>query len=859
MEAEVELAFAALHELLGPILGQLPGLPAPQAAALASALALGPPASSDRFAVGAATLSLLAAAAEQRPLLALVDDAHWADLSSREALLFAGRRLRAEGVVLLVAGRDDGDGFAAAGVPEMKLAPLPRDVCGRLVAAARRVEVAASVADRLFSVAGGNPLALIQLAARLTDNQLTGRQPLPDPLPAVDIEGAFLARVAELPERSKRVLVVAAASETGAMDEIAAAAGSLGLPADHLAACEEAGLITIEAGTVRFQHPLLRSAVYHAAAPGERRAAHRALADALGAKQETDRRFWHLAAATTTPDEEIAAGLEHAGSNAARRSDHAAAAIAFERAAQLTPNPHDRAVRLVAAAEAAQLAGGFDFAADLLDEALSDIPGDRRVDAVRLRAAADLWRGRPREARQLLVTEAALVGEQDPARAAAMLIETAVPSGMALDVQDAVETAMRARAIAERADPEVQAAATAATGAVLIIFGQLEEGRRLLEQVRWVVEQTQSLAAIPPWIRQLVCPVYILLGWYADAGRLLEATIHAARVGGAPALLPVPLAFRAELGFRTGNWHGAYVDASESALLAEQTGQWTELPHSLALLARLEAGRGDDEACRRHCDHALRLAQEMGTDAIRLYTATALGLLELGRGRHQRAIAELEPAARLSESRGANPAAVPLEAGLIEAYIRAGRTADAIDMLGPLERWAADNSDTWTLAGCARCHGLLAPDEALDRWFGEAIRRHDETTTAFERARTQLCYGERLRRARRLLEAREPLRSALAVFEGLGAKPWIERTQTELRASRDMAWPRPGPALRDLTAQECQVARVVAEGATNREAAAALFLSPKTIDFHLRNIYRKLALRSRSELARAFPDGSGPG
>jgi DNA-binding CsgD family transcriptional regulator len=354
-------------------------------------------------------------------------------------------------------------------------------------------------------------------------------------------------------------------------------------------------------------------------------------------------------------------------------------------------------------------------------------------------------------------------------------------------------------------------------------------------------------------IRHFVWHLYIIVGWYADAERLFDATIHSARAAGAPGLLPFPLAFRAELGFRTGSWHGAYVDASESALLAEQTGQWTQLPHSLAVLARIEAGRGDGDACRRHCTRALELAQEQGSDAISLYTAMALGLLELGRGRSGQAIAELEPAARLSESRGVSPAVVPSRPELIEAYTRAGRTPDALQMLAPLERWAAANNDTWTLAGCARCRGLLAPDDELDAWFVEAIRRHDQTTTAFERARTQLCYGERLRRAKRIVDAREPLRSALAAFEGLGAGPWIERAQIELRASRDVPRERRGPAVADLTPQEFQVAQIVAEGATNREAAAALFLSPKTIDFHLRNIYRKLALRSRSELARVFP------
>ncbi len=854
VEAEAELAFSTLHELLNPTLALLDRLPGPQAAALASAFALGPAAPSDRFAVGAATLTLLATAAEERPLLALLDDAHWADTSSRDALFFAARRLRAESVALLVAARMDAE-FAAAGLKEQTLGPIAPSAARELIARERRSEVAASVAERLFSATGGNPLALIQVAAFLTEAQLAGREPLPEPLPPVDVEAAFLARMAKLPERSQRALLVAAASKTGAMDEVAAAARTLGLEAGDLTAAEDAALITFEAGRVRFEHPLLRSAVYHAAAPDARRAAHRALAEALAATDENERRFWHLAAAATTPDEEVAAGLARAGESAGRRSDHAAAAAAFEKAARLTPERHDKGNRLLAAAEAAHLAGRYDFAAALLDEPLAGIQDERRPDAVRLRGAIDVWRGRLPEARQLLVNEAAHIADRDPAVAATLLLDAVPPTMIALEFEAALEIALRARALAARANDEMEAVAASVLGAVLVIAGSPNEGAPLLERVRPLIEG--PMQAVPWLVRHFVWHVgYITLGWYGDAGRLLDASIGAARAAVAPALLPLALGLRAEIGFRTGSWHAAYSDAAESALLAEETGQSTQLPQSLSVLARVEAGRGEEESCRRHSARALELVEQQGIDALRLHAGVAVGLLELGRGRSEQAIAELEPVARFAEERGVSPAVVPFRSDLIEAYIRAGRRAEAEQMLTRLERWGRESGDAWALAGCARCRGLLASDEEVDTWFREALHRHHETTTRFEYARSQLCYGERLRRARRLLHAREPLRSALIAFEDLGARPWAERARVELRAARDVPQARRAPGLETLTAQELQVARVVGQGVRNREAASALFLSPKTIDFHLRNIYRKLGLRSRSELVRIFADGA---
>lgn len=849
-EAESELPFATLDQLLRPLLGGLESIPPPQAASLASALGLGPPAPTDRFAVGAATLSLLAAAAEELPLLALVDDAHWTDPSSLDALLFAVRRLSADPVAVVLALRDGGRTLPAS-FAELLLKGLTPDACREVLARRRDRPVAAPVAELLWKRTRGNPLALVQLASVLTDEQLAGHEPLPEPLPAVAIEDSFLDQVRRLPRATQRLLAVAAANDSGSVTEVLVAAGVLAIDGGELVAAERAGLVAVAEDELRFQHPLLRSAVYHAVSPEERRAIHRALAGALQERGQSERSAWHLAEAAFGSDEQAAAALEAAGRRAHVRSDYAAAAAAFERAARLTADSERRASRLLVAAEAAFLAGRLEVIADLVDEALHDIEEPaRRAAAKHLRAVVDLWQGKPRIARELLRSEAERISQAEPSAAASMLFDATIASVMAFDPQASLEIAERAFLIAHDADENVQALAKGVLATSMITRGRAVEALPLLEQARWLVEAPSAGADPQQAVRHFIWHFYIFLERYTEAARLFDSSIDGARAASAPSLLPFPLAFRAELRFRTGRWHDAYADAAESVRLAEETGQSTQLSHSLATLARIEAGQGREDDCRAHCARALDLARGHGSDAILVYTGSALGLLELGLGDPARSIVELEPLLRLYAERGVKePGAVPWGADLVEAYIRASRLDDADSALASLEQEARRAERTWALAACARCRGLLVTEDAFDGWFSEALTWHERTSNAFERARTELCHGERLRRARRLVEARRPLHDAAAVFEALGARPWLERARVELRASGEAPRTPCGPNLEELTAQEIQVARVIAEGARNREAAAALFLSPKTIDFHLRNIYRKLGIRSRSELA----------
>lgn len=855
IESEIELPFSVLAQLLRPILSLLPRIPEPQAAALAGALALAPEASGDRFAVSAATLSLLAAAAEERPVLAVVDDAHWLDGSSRDALLFAARRLGAEGIAVLIAARESVDGFPPGAVPEILLGGMPGTEGAALVAINAGPGLTPEVADRLVMATAGNPLALIETPDLLNEQQLHGDEPLPEPLPAgPTVTYAFLQRVSTLPRETRRALVVAAASETGAATEVMAALAHLGVASSALEPAEAVDLVRIEEGEIRFRHPLLRSAVYQAAGPPERRAAHRALGSILDVAKHADRRAWHLARAVAAPDEDVAQALEEAALEARRRSGHAAAGSAFERAAALTPGEQDRARRLLEAARDLHVAGRVDRASDLLDDALTIVENPIvRAEIQHLRARIEMFRGMPRSAHARLVVEAERVAPTDPERAALMFAEAVFPCLMAGRTDLGLETGLRAYAMAEEVGGPSRLAAGVFLAGVLALRGEHAKARELAMKSHELFIALDPLPTIP-----LAPPLAAALAWLEEhelGTALLVRAIAAARVIGAAGLLPLLLAQKAEFALRMGSWAAATADASEADALAIDTGQPGLRTYPLAMLAMVEAGQGREAECRAHAQTANEIARAGGIRSILSYTASALGLLSLPAGRPQEAIGHLEPVGELYYRDGAiDLAAVRWGADLIEAYVRAGRIDDAERALANFSNNAERTGRVWALATAARCRGMLASEGDFDRPFEEAFRWHSRLAMPFEQARTEFCYGERLRRSRRVTEARETLHLALDWFEHLGAAVWAERARTELRASGDRVPRMPATGPPELTAQELQVALLVAEGATNREVAAALFLSPKTVEFHLGHVYAKLGVRSRTELARTLPD-----
>jgi DNA-binding CsgD family transcriptional regulator len=820
VESEAELPFAGLADLLRPLLSHLDALPAPQVAALAGALAIGPPVEGDRFAVCAATLGLLATAADERPLLVLVDSAQWLDRSSLQALVFAARRLESEAVAVLFAVRDgvstalDGLGF-----DEIRLGRLDDDAARALV----------GDDARLLELAAGNPLALVELPH-------VAEVPAAEQRGASALEHAFEAALDTLPDDARRLLVVAAASQTGDTSAVLAAAEALGIDPESLGAVEEAGLVAVDGDHLGFRHPLLRMTAYRSAAATVRRDAHRALAQG----DSDDGRAWHLAAAA---DDTAADALVDAGRRARLRGGHAEAAAAFERAAGLGAAGADRASRLRAAAEEMWLAGRVERAGELLEDALAEVPDEpTRARIQHLRGAIDMWHAAPASARALLADEAVAVEELDPARAARMLTDAAWASFMAGDIDTGRGLAERAGAVGRRAGGDAEVLAGAALGIALVLGGEQQRAIPLLADYA----SASTLSSRP------LRPDGQVLTWferYDDAREVLTATVDGARAASALAALPYALACLADVDFRTGRWVAGRVGAAEAVRVADETEQASTLAFALSCLSRFDAAQGRPEECVAHA----RRAQAIGDQrfgAVVAFALAALGLLELGLGRPHESAVHLELLERQVAERGLRePGVVQWQPDLVEALVRGGRESDALRALDDLERAAGLSERAWALAAAARCRGLLAADNAFEAEFEVALELHSATPTPFERARTELCLGERLRRARRRADAREPLLAALDAFDRLGAAPWADRARGELQACGETMHRAAPVGLEELTPQELQVALIVARGASNKEAGAALFLSPKTIETHLGRVYRKLGVRTRTELA----------
>ena len=848
IESEAEIPFAGLDELLRPALPAIDQIPAPQAAALAGALALGPARPGDRFAIGAATLSLLSASAEERPLLLLVDDAHWLDGSSAEALRFAARRLVADPIALVLAAREgEASLLDGSDLRVLQVAGLARPDAASLLEAS---DLPGDVAERLIRATGGNPLALLAL---VSDSDRLVAAPPDEPVPiSTDIATAFLRRFGRLPESTRRMLVVAATSDTGDLATLERAAASLGLKIDDLVTAEAAGLVTLDAGEVAFGHPLARAALYADAPASERRAAHAALAAVLPA-HEIDRRAWHLAAASVGPDEPAAAALERAGARARERSAYAVAAAAFERGAGLASADDARGRMLFAAAESAWLAGDASRTLARLDDVdpyATTASLSARVD--HLRGQVAVRRGPVMDGYPLIVGAAAKIAASDPESAVVMLAQAVHGCFYAGDTPAMVSAANRAMELARRhRSRRVQFFATIANGMALVADGKGDAGVAAVRQAVGIAEGADELrddpelliwAAVGPlWLRE------------ADAGRAwIERAFERARAEVAVGVLPPLLHILARDQATTDQWPAAQASYDEAIRLANETGQRVELGSALAGLAWLEARQGREAACREHAARAATLCRELGVGLYRVWAIQSLGDLELGLGRPGAAIEHYEAQAETLSEQGIADVDLSPAPELVDAYIRLRRDDDAASAAAEFIARAEAKGQPWALARAARCRGLLAGPDQMDACFDDALRLHDRTPDVFETARTRLAHGARLRRARRRVDARERLRSALATFERLGAGPWADQAEAELAATGETARRRDPSTLDDLTPQELQIARLLADGKTTREAAAAIFVSPKTVEYHLRHVYQKLDIHSREELAERF-------
>ncbi len=847
VESESDLAFAALHQLLWPVTGSLDALPEPQRDAVSAALGLAAGGAGDRFLLGAGVLSLLAEAAAPDGLVCVVDDFQWVDRASADALLFAARRLGTERIAMLLAVRGDAQ---VKGVPlTVDVRGLPESAAAELLES-RHGAVPARVRRELVTLTGANPLALGEISARLTPAQLSGREPLPDPLPG----GArlFGDRVAALSSRARLVALVAAAeadldlvlraadrlfaeptvrtgenagAARGALAELEGAArGALaeleGTAREALGELEGAGLAGVSGTGVRFRHPLIRSAVHEAAAPADVRRVHAVLAELT----EGDRRAWHLAGAALGQDEHVAAALVAAAERARDRGGYGAAATALARAAELTPEPRARAARLKDAAVAAWLGGRPGQAESLLAEARERAGGDvaLAMEIAQLRGRFELNAGNAAEAVRILAAGDSLDMLADAVEAASYVGDTATMVALGRRAAAHPEGFLRDAVAGIGLTLDGDVSGPGLLRRALARAGELEDAAGYL----WATAAASALGE-PDLAAELA----------GRAGRV-------ARVSGMAGQLPVVLEFVATAERIAGRLAGSQAVSEEGLALAREAGYENTVAAHLANLAVLAALRGEEEPCERQAREALAIAVPHRVGLRAGVAAYALAMLDLCLGRHAAARDRFTAVAAAGPGAGHPIVVWRMAPDHVEAAVGAGDEAGARAALEAYERWSAHAATPESHALLARCRALVDSSEDA---FGEALRLH---TNPFEAARTALLLGERLRRGQRPGEARAHLRMAWETFERAGARPWARRAQGELRAAGESGQAPPAAVLDALTPQELRIASLVADGLSSKQIAAQLFLSPRTVEYHLYKIYPKLGIGSRTELAR---------
>jgi DNA-binding CsgD family transcriptional regulator/tetratricopeptide (TPR) repeat protein len=816
VEAEAGLAFAGLEELLHPLgaAGLLTEADGHDPAWLLRALA-------ERLAAEA-------------PLLVLADDVQWLDPSSRAAVAFLARRARRLGIGVVAVWSLRGEAPEEwPGVETIPLGELEREDA---LALARQGGLAEPVAAALVAAVGGNALALVEAPAQLSSAQRAGRELLPDPLPAGErLQRALAARVAALPAPTREALLLAAAGAPAA------------LVAKHLGPAEDAGLVELGAASragIAFSHPLVRAAVYHDASPSSRRAAHERIAAALAEPE----RSWQLALGAPAPDEALAARLQEQGEEARRRGAPGTAAAVLERAVALTPDPDVATGRALSAAGAAAVAGQPARALAVLDAVLpSTGEPPARADLQLLRGMAIHQSGRPRAAHALLVAESREIEAVDPARAAGLLTQACIALMGTGPMEELRSTAERAR---DLAPPGAETIPATIAAEVLVNLGEHARARELLGEVEPALLGWDPTA---PGHEALaiagLCRLW--LGDHAAAEASLTRLVEANRAAGAVAPLALPLAVLATLHLRRGELLLAAACAEEASEIAE-TGLGTGFVGTLALaaVAMVAAHRGDAEACEATAARMRRLGAEAELPSTLACAEQALGQLELGGGEPELAAAHFRRALDLTHHHGTrDPAFLFTHADLVEALVRLDRGAEAATVLAELEAGAELTGGAWARAAVHRCRALLGPADRIDAELAAALSAHADPQMPFEAARTRLAVGERLRRERRRADARVPLAAAWETFAAIGARAWAARAARELEAAGGASAPAGAEWTAGLTARERDVCELVAAGRTNREVAAVLFLSPRTVEHHLRSAYRKLGLRSRTELA----------
>lgn len=851
-EAEQNLPFAALTQLLRLAAVDLDSLPSPQAQALGVALALrpgvgvSPGLGVDRFAVGAATLSLLTQASEVRPVALLVDDAHLLDLPSQEILSFVARRLLADAVLIVATTRTEEPCLLVAkDLPELRLTGIDLSATTELVAASLRRPAEPELSRRVQELSGGNPLAVLELATE-PSRVLRLWPGAPGPVPA-SLTALYGRRASTLPHEAREVLLLAAAAGED-LPLVARACSVRGLDIEALADAERLGLVSIVADQVRFAHPLARSALYASATAAERRQLHATIASVVS-DADPDRRAWHRAEAALGPDDVVADELAALGERAAARGAYSVAATAFERAGRMSVDDPGRAPRLQRAAESAWEAGEGQRARALLDELLQLLPVSvASARAQRLLGVIALRSGSIVEARTSLMNAARVAGDLDPAEALACWAEVVHACYYLADADGALFAAQRAEQLLAREVPGLWAAvAKVAAGAARVLAGAggtdlIRSGVSMLADL---VPVPSQLAAEGSW--SVIGPLFLR---ESETGRdlvrhALDERRHLAAIGTLPHLL-FHLARDQAAG---AEWVHAEADYAEAMALAGELGQTTELAVSSAGLSWLLARQGREEETRRWATQAEQLGTTYEIRMAQVWAAFARGDLAQALGQVEDAVArftELDLMLRGLRVRDVDLSPAP---ELAEALIRTGESVRAAALGAEYAQRARAKGQPWALARAARVGALLGPDDEVDGRFTEALELHAATPDRYEEARTRLAYGARLRRMRRRVDSRVPLRTALEDLTRLGARPWADLAADELEATGASAPRRGRRPTSQLTARELQISLLLVAGHTIRQAAAALFLSPKTVEYHLRHVYTKLDIDSRQQLA----------
>jgi DNA-binding CsgD family transcriptional regulator len=849
VQSEMELAFAGLHQLCSPMLDRLDAVPYPQRDALRTAFGMSSGPAADRFLVGLAVLGLMSAVAERQPLLCLVDDGQWLDYASRTALAFVARRLEAESVGLVLATRDVGDDLA--GLPELEVGGLREADARALLEAALPGPIDTRVRDQIIAETRGNPLALLELPRGLTVAELAGGFGLPGAAPlAGSIEESFGRRVAALPPQTRGLLRLAAADPSGDPALVWRAAARLGIAAEAAAPAAEAGLAEFDT-RVRFRHPLARSAAYRSGPARDRREAHRALAEVTDSRLDPDRRAWHRAQAAPGPDEDVAEELVRSADRARARGGLAAAAAFLRASATLTLDLSLRAGRALAAAQAKTQAGAYDPARDLLAMAeAGPLTTSQQATADLIRAQLAFVTNRGSDAPALLLRAARSLEPIDAGLSRATYLDAlsagifagrlASPGSGVLEVARAAATAPPPPRGPRAPDLLLDGLAASyndgyATGAPMLrrALASFDGGLSAEEELRWL------------WLASVAA----MRVWDGDAWDALSARhVRLARGTGALSELPLALISRCYLLLFAGDLTAAASRTAEIEAVKEATGS-SMAPYCVLGLAAL---RGDEAETLALADATIKEVTRRGEGVGITFAEWASAVLHNGLGRYQ----DAEAAARRATSYEADLGSMIWPSvELIEAAARSGMPETAADAVKRLVVMTDSSGTDWALGLQARSRALVSRGEEAERLYQESLERLGRTRLRLDLARAHLLYGEWLRRERRRTDAREQLRRAHDMLCAMGAEAFAERAGRELRATGETARKRTPVRQEDLTAQEAQIARLARDGLSNPEIGTRLFISAHTVQYHLRKVFAKLGITSRSQLDRVLPGG----